>query len=484
MESSELSRQTAKATRWSTLTELALKCVQPVTSMILARLLTPEAFGVVATVSMIVSFADMFTDAGFQKYLIQHSFKDQDTLDRHTNVAFWSNLAFSLLLWGVITLLSDPLATMVGNPGMGNVIIVASLSLPLTAFSSIQTARFRRDFDFKTLFFIRLATAAVPLVVTVPLALILRSYWALIIGTLVSNGVNALVLTLRSRWKPKWYFNWKALREMFSYSWWILLESIAVWLTSYIGTFVVGVYLTDHYLGLYKTAMSTANQIFALITAATSAPLFVALSRLKDDRDSMQDTYLRFIGGLGVFMVPLGVGMWLYQDLLTEIALGSQWLEAAGFLGLWGLVGSVSLLLGSYCNGLYNAKGKTYLSFLTQVLHLVILVPALLWAAPKGFTVLWVTRCVLRLQLVLVQQIVMAVCMKISVMKQIVLLLPSMLCSAIMALAALGLQQLGDAIWWQAVSVLICMVVYFGVYGLLFRKKLIHGFKTLGFYKK
>lgn len=94
--------------------------------------------------------------------------------------------------------------------------------------------------------------------------------------------VNAIILTARSEWKPSFYYNLEQLKRMFLFSWWILLESISVWLTSYIGTFIVGSYLSTYYLGLYKTSMTTTNQIISLITTATSAPLFTALSKLQN----------------------------------------------------------------------------------------------------------------------------------------------------------------------------------------------------------
>lgn len=89
---SNLNKQIATATKWSAITEIVTKLITPVSSMVLARLLTPEAFGVVATLTMIITFAEIFTDAGFQKYLIQHEFVDEEDRVQSTNVAFWSNL--------------------------------------------------------------------------------------------------------------------------------------------------------------------------------------------------------------------------------------------------------------------------------------------------------------------------------------------------------------------------------------------------------
>ena len=197
------------AAKWSVVTEVAAKLVTPISNMILARLLTPEAFGVVATATMVFSFADMFTDSGFQKYLVQHEFENNEERNKATNVAFWTNLVLSLLFWLFISIFSNPLADAVGNPGMGKVLIIACMSLPLTSFSSIQMALYRRDFDFKTLFYVRMVGAVIPLIITVPLAMITHSYWALIIGTLCGNLSNAFILTVRSKWKPSPYFSFE-----------------------------------------------------------------------------------------------------------------------------------------------------------------------------------------------------------------------------------------------------------------------------------
>ena len=99
-----LNSKVVSATKWATIGEVAAKLVTPITSMVLARLLTPEAFGVVTTLTMIITFAEIFTDAGFQKYLVQHEFVDERDRDESTNVAFWSNLAMSLLIWGIIAM--------------------------------------------------------------------------------------------------------------------------------------------------------------------------------------------------------------------------------------------------------------------------------------------------------------------------------------------------------------------------------------------
>ena len=250
---SELNNKVVNATKWSAYAEIIGKLVGPITTMVLARVLTPEAFGVVTTLTMIIAFAEIFTDAGFQRYIIQHEFKSDEDKDKSINVAFWSNLIMSLLLWGLIAVFAEPLATLVGNPGLGIVLVVACVSIPLEAFSSIQMAVYKRSLDFKSLFYRRLVAVVIPLFITIPLALWLRSYWALVFGTIAVNFSNAIILSLQSSWKPKFYYSFVKLREMLSFSVWSVFDAILIWATSYIEIFFISCMLSSYYLGISKS---------------------------------------------------------------------------------------------------------------------------------------------------------------------------------------------------------------------------------------
>lgn len=451
------------ATKWSTITEIAAKLVAPISNMILARLLTPEAFGIVATATMVFSFADMFTDSGFQKYLIQHEFINDDNREHSTTVAFWTNMILSLLFWFVISIFSDQIAVLVGNPGLGKVIIVACMSLPLTSFSSIQMALYRRDFDFKTLFFVRMIAVVIPLVVTVPLAFATRSYWAIIIGTLCGNLSNAIVLTVRSSWKPRLYYNLGVLKEMLSFSIWSLIEAITVWLTNYIGVFVVGAYLSTYYLGVYKTSMNTVNQIMTLITSATASVLFSALSREQFNKKAFESTFFAFQRNVGLFLLPMGVGMLCYRRLITQILLGNQWKEAAGFIGLWGFVNSIKIILSNYCSEAYRAMGKPKVSVLAQASQLCFLVPMLLYGASKNFETLYVMRCLVSTELILINLVITNFVLHISAKKMITNVLPEMIAACLMGGLAIFLQSFSESIIWEFISIVLCTVYYFAV---------------------
>lgn len=451
------------ASRWSILTELLSKMMSPVVNMILARLITPEAFGMVATITMVTSFADIFTDAGFQKFLIQKKENSPDDLDRDTNVAFWTNLSLSLVLWWLIFLFRDRLAAGVGSPELGNAIAIAALSLPLTSFSSIQMARYRRDFDFQTLFFARLVGILVPLFVTVPLAFLLRSFWAVVVGNISVNLANAILLTARSHWKPKRYYCFSRLKHMISFSMWTLIEQLMGWANLNIGIFVVGKYLSDYYLGLYKTSMAMTNQILMILVNAFSPVLFSALSKLTENREEFLDMYYSIIRKTGFIVIPLGIGVFVYRKLFTLILLGSQWAEAAAFVGLWGILRALNIVFGLFSMEVFVSLGKPKFSVLTQALELIVLFPVLMITVRFGYTSVYLARCVVVIWSMAVEMLLLNVAAGISVIKTFKDTAPCFVGACMMGFLGMTLQRINSGVAWNFVSVFICVIFYFAI---------------------
>ena len=458
---SELNNKIFKATKWSTITEIVAKLISPITSIVLARLLTPEAFGVVATLTMVITFAEIFTDAGFQKYLIQHQFVDDVDMEQSTNVAFWSNLLMSLFIWLVIGIFADPLAAMVGNHGLGHVLTIACVSIPLAAFSSIQMALYKRKLDFKTLFKVRLVGICIPLLVTVPLAFYLRSYWALVIGTITTNCANAVLLTVYSKWKPRFFYSFAKFKEMFSFSAWSVVEAISIWLTGYMDVFLIGKYLNEYYLGVYKTSMTVVGQIMGLLTAATTPILFSSLSRLQSDDETFKDLFFKFQKLVGLLVIPLGFGIYCYSDFITDILLGEQWSQASRFIGLWALTSSLTIVLSHYSSEVYRAKGRPKLSVLAQVLHLIVLLPAVIIAVRYGFETLYTTRSLVRFEGIIVDMIIMYFVIHISPWKMLKNIFPAFASAVLMAVVAILIKDISASIIWKITSILICIAVYF-----------------------
>ncbi|MCS6104930.1 lipopolysaccharide biosynthesis protein [Clostridium botulinum] len=451
------------ATKWSTITEIAAKMVSPITNMILARIITPEAFGVIATVTMIMSFADMFTDAGFQKYLVQHEFKDEDEKFKNANVAFWTNLGISVFILGIIIVFRKSISIMVGNPGLGNVIAIASIQLLLTSFSSIQMALYRRDFNFKTLFLVRIVSVCIPFVLTIPLAFLGLGYWSLIIGSIAIQISNAVLLTIKSKWKPRVFYKFEILKEMLSFSIWSLIEAISIWLTMWIDMFIIGNSLNQYYLGIYKTSTSMVNALMSLITASIIPVFFSAISRLQGNDKEFQKMYFNTQRIASVFVLPLGIGVYLYSDLATKIFLGSKWGEANKVIGIWALTSALMIVFGHFNSEVYRAKGRPKLSFLSQMLHLIVLVPVCIVSSKYGFWILVYSRAWIRMEGIVVGFFIMKIAIGFPIEKVFKNVMPTVISSIAMGALICLLQQISNSILWSFTSIIICSLFYFVV---------------------
>ena len=458
-----INEKVVKATKWSTITEILAKLIVPITNLILARILAPEAFGILATVTMVTSFADMLTDAGFQKYIIQHEFYDDDTLYNSTNVAFITNFSFSVILWIVICIFRDQIASFLGNDGLGIAIAVSSIQIPIAALSSIQMALYKRKFDFKTLFFRRIISVLLPFFITIPLALLGLNYWALIIGTVSGQIVNAIILTLKSTWKPSLFFSFKLLKDMFSFSCWTLVDSIIVWLCSYVDVFILGRMFDSYHVGLYNQSLNMVNAIMNVVTSAITPVLLSGLSRYQDNDVEYNNLLFKFQRIMACLLIPMGVGIWLYRDFITNFILGSKWIEASNIIGIMSLIAPFSILLSNCTSICYISRGKPKCSILAQTIYLIPLIPLSIFFAKKGFWFYAYARNLFKIELIVVNLIILNYVIKIPVRKLISNLLKPILATIVMIVVSILLKLISQSIIWNFISILICIVVYFGV---------------------
>ena len=456
-----LSKSMYHATKWSAITNLIRKIISPVTNMILARLLAPEAFGVVATINMVVSFAEMFSDAGFNKYLVQHEFEKDENISKVANVAFWTNFCISVALWGIIAFLRHPIAMLVGSEGYGSHLMVAAFSIPLISFSSIQQSIYRRNFDFKGLFLPRLINSLVPLVVTIPLAYLTRDCWALIIGTLITNIIDAILLTVKSKWKPQIEYSVAELRKMFSFSMWTMLESLAIWLTINIDIFLLGQFLSKYYLGLYKVSITTVDQIVTLITATVIPVLFSGLSRCQKNKKLFEDTFYKFQRNVSFILIPMSVGIFVYREVITWILLGEQWMEASFFIGIVGLMQAFTVIYANFASEVYRAMGEPKISLLIQILYIICIIPGVVLGVKGGFEILCITRGTLMVLFVMLHMIMLKIRYKFSVKRMLKNIRAPLCASVIMGGVGIVANCCLESMLLRMASMGICIGVYF-----------------------
>ncbi len=458
-----MDKKIVQSTKWSGITEFLAKVMTPLINLILARLLTPEVFGVVATFTLVVTFAEVFTDAGFQKYLVQHEFKDDKEREQATNVAFWSNFIFSCAIWLTIFFFRDPIAKLVGSEGYGVQIAVMSLNIPMVALSSIQLALYRRDFRFKQLLPARVASCLTPLLVTVPLAAVFHNSWSMVIGYIAKEVVLVVMLTARSTWKPKLYYSFAKLKEMLSFSSMMMADSFVVWFTTYAGTFIISQTLNDYYTGIYKTGTTTIATYMNLVYMIVAPVLFSALSRTQNDRQECLKIYGTFQRYSAWLMVPLGFGVFMFRDLVTRILLGGQWGEASLILGCTALSMAFVVPTAQFNSDYFRSQGKPGVSLLVQASYAIVMVGVLVVAARQPFAVLSVAQGVVRLVYCVISTAVIWLGFRVPLRGVLKNFSHPLLAALIMSAVAWGLLQVSTHMLWMLFSAFVCILVYGGV---------------------
>ena len=349
-----------------------------------------------------------------------------------------------------------PISYALDNPELIKILPFATVSIVISSLSMTQIGLFRREFQFKKLFVIRVIGLCVPLLVTIPLAFAGFKFWSIIIGNIVLAFVNAIILTTLSSWKPSFFYNVNILKKMFSFSFWTLLEGIAMWLTSWFDTFFISTKMTRKDLGIYKTSITSTNGIINLITGSTTPVLFSGLSRLKDDDDNFWDIFFKMQRFVSILVLPLGVGMFVFRDLITKILLGND----------WALIYSFKIVLGNYCSEVYRAKGKPKLSVLAEILHLLFLIPLILWAVNKDFKLLVIMRSWGMLQFVIVNFIILKIVFNVSAFRMLKNIKYIFIASVLMGIVGYIGLTINNSIFMQIFYVFVCIFVYFGLLSL------------------
>ncbi len=404
---SDIDKKVRNSTKWTLLTEGLAKFITPLTGMLLARLLSPEAFGIVASILVITSFAEMFADAGFQKYFIQHEFYDVQEKKRCFITALVTSGAIAVIIWLIICIMADKIAFMMGIAGEAWGVRLASIGVIVNSYNGMQSAIFKRNFQFKLLFKLRMIVLFVPLLVTIPLAYIGAGYWSLIIGTLSQQLITCIVQTHYMELKLEWWFDRPALRKMLSFSLWTLFESVTIWLSTWGGMFMISMFLSSYYLGIYRGIMTLVGAAFSIITSAIIPVIFSALSRLQNDMNAFRELILDVQYKVALFIMPLGVVMYAFQDVFVAVLLGAQWHDGDFFFGIWSLTMCFSILINSFASEALRAKGMPRMSALSQLLHFPVLFLMLWYAAKINFEAMAIGTCLSSLWLYLVKIIML-----------------------------------------------------------------------------
>jgi O-antigen/teichoic acid export membrane protein len=368
------------ALKWSFASELAAKAIQPVVFIALARLLTPEDFGVMTAAMMVIAFSQIFWEAGMGKALIQR----QTDIEEAANAAFFINIALGIVIAGLLYLFAQPIAhTFFQDDRVTAVLQVMTLQVLLGALSSVQTALLQKEMGFKKLFWVRFATVSLPGLASIPLAWNGLGYWALVGGTLVGQLAQSIMLWRMSPWRPKFITNPAVTKEIGKFGGWVGLTGLLTWFYAWADSLVVGHYLGSHDLGLYRTGTQFVSLAFVIIFGPILPVLYSHLSRLNNDREKMRTTAESAISIISVIAIPISILFLAYSSELQEVVFGAKWTGIGVVIAAMAMVHGYSWIVGM--NGeFYRATSKPNYETIVTASTLLIYLGVYLYIINEG----------------------------------------------------------------------------------------------------
>lgn len=342
------SHRALHAFKWSILGEAVTRVIGPLSFLILARLLVPEDFGVVAAATVVISFSQVFSDAGLAKALIQR----RDRTEESANVVFWLNLGIGTAVVLLLYFLAPQIGAFFKDSRIVSVIRVLSLQIIFAAFSSVHIALLQKNLNYKQLFWVRLTTTFVPALIAIPLALQGMSYWALVASSLVGQILQSLIFWLKSAWRPRWGLDRQLALQLLTFGKWAMLSGVLGWFYGWMDAIVVGHYLGAHDMGLYRTGNTFVTLIFGLIFAPLLPVLYSLFSELGHDRDFVSRALMSSAASTMLLSLPVAGVLVLCGNAIELQLFGANWSGLAPIIGL--------LAIGQGLAWLVGANGEAY----------------------------------------------------------------------------------------------------------------------------
>lgn len=313
---------------WKLMERGGTQGIQFIVSIILARLLSPEEYGIIAIVMVFILLANVFVESGFNTALIQK--KDADEVD-FSSVLYLS-LGVATILYGIIFISAPFIASFYDQPILVKVLRVLSITLFIGAFNSIQNAFVARNMLFKKLFASSLGAVTISGIVGVIAAYSGLGVWALVLQQLTSQLAVALILWFTVKWRPHLTFSITRVKSLFSYGSKLLASGLLDTLYRNLITLIIGRMYTPSMLGYYNRGQQFPQLIVSNINGSIQSVMLPALSAHQDDRKRVKEMMRRAIVSSSFLIFPMMVGMAVVAEPLVKIVLTDKWLPAVPFL--------------------------------------------------------------------------------------------------------------------------------------------------------
>lgn len=307
--------------------KITAQAVSLIVSIVLARILMPEDYGIVAIVNVFIAIAEIFVTSGLGTALIQK--KEATQVDFST--LFWCNIILSLVLYAIVYVASPLIANFYDMPQLTPVLRVFATRLPINAINSIQNAYVSRHMDFKKFFFATIIGTIISAVVGISMAYAGYGVWALVGQMLTNTVIDTIVLFITIKWRPTFEFSWNSAKPLIGYGWKILATDLIGTIFNQLNSFIIGKKYSSQDLAYYTQGRKFPDIINNNISATLCAVLFPAMS-LSGGIEEIKTIRRKCLKMLEYVLFPIMFGLFTVADKLILVLLTEKWVCAIPYV--------------------------------------------------------------------------------------------------------------------------------------------------------
>jgi PST family polysaccharide transporter len=336
-----LREQAAQGVFWSAAANWGYQLTTLIVFAVLSRLLTPEAFGLVALASVFTALTKLIAEQGLADALVQRAELEPEHLD----TAFWLSVAVGVGLAILLAASAWLIADVINEPDVAPVIMWLSTILLFTGLSSVQRAILARELRFASLAARTLTSVVIGGIVGVLAAMAGFGVWSLVAQLLTIEIVGVVALWTASDWRPRLRFSRRHLRDLLSFGANVVGYRLLRFANTRIDNLMVGSFLGATALGFYVVAYRLLDLLINLTTATIGSVAFPVMSRIQEDRPKVQNAYYKSIRLTSVMAFPLFAGLIAIAPEATRLVFGSQWDESVPVMRILAIAGLLQSIL-------------------------------------------------------------------------------------------------------------------------------------------
>lgn len=385
-----LRQQAIKGVAWSAVERFSVQIIQFIISIILARLLLPSDFGLIAIVMIIINVLQTINETGFGAALINK--QNRDELDFST--VFVLNIFLGFFLYAVLYILAPSISVFFKQPQLTHLSRLIGFNLIITSFVVVQRAKLMIKVDFKTQAKASFISAVISGIVGIYTAYNGFGAMALVIQSLLNNTLNTLLIWTFVKWRPKLQLSLNRLKSLFDFAYKLILARLinTVFVEAY--SFVIGKVYTPEQLGYFNRAKSfqtLSSDNIAGIVQRVSTPV---LCEVQNDHKQLSYILIKFVTSTAFVVYPLLSAMFVLARPLVSVLLTDKWLPAASMLKILCPVG-LFYVISTFNRNVFNATGRTDWALKTEIIKKIIFIGIIILSLYFGFTALLISQIVI-----------------------------------------------------------------------------------------